>query len=256
MSYERYQELTKKVQDTSFAKLSHAEKQEYSVLKKQFSQVLPETEAVNESKGVPEESVFDEVASGKNPDEEKIILTRAELRQILADEIAALRVQPTNETSLLNGWQKESPEEKRKHTATIKIYRKDSDSLPALIVDWKFHKWALDEFTRRNNVPIYKITLQYDDGKQEVVELPLSIFAEIKEVEKVEILEQKEEKLKMATDFVKRRAVKDGYVMYSPDPMFQPLEPVPLEVKMSKFTCKIKRANGQVLTLPAERLNA
>lgn len=99
-------------------------------------------------------------------------------------------MQEEREIHSLGGWKK-AEEKNRKKIARIRVYRKDSDHDPELMVDWSLHK---PHFNGKDS--IYKITLRNQDGDTRQVEMRYEDFIMLhQEYINVDILEEHHEVL-------------------------------------------------------------
>lgn len=138
------------------------------------------------------------------------------------------------------------------HTATLKRYRKDTDSPVGHIVDWKHLRYDYDEKSRREDRDIYKITVRYEGGKTEEVEVPLEAWATITDKIKVKILKQDKEPYERFHGFVDRKFLtKDGYVT----DRATGTQVRAVEI-LDVYTATVELPDGDVFKMPSDRLNA
>ena len=180
---------------------------------------------------------------------EMITMSKKDLDELISQKLAAA---PVPRKMGEQQWKDAEAPKKKIYTATLRKYRVDSEKPEGLIVDMYFHKNILDEITRRNDKPIYKVKLRYDDGVEEVIEMPLEEIAKITEHETVKILEQKKDvKTKTHGYVYKKEVTREGYTSDRPtDTMVELTETKEL------YTCLIERANGEQFWLPSDKLNS
>ena len=204
---------------------------------------------------IPEEVVADIPA----PTEDDRIAKLEAMVNKLAGENSDLR----EETSKMqDGWgEYESPVDANK-TATVKIYRKDADSPRGVITSAKvFKNNAKNDENGKFDRLIYKITVLYEDKKEDNFKIDAMELAAIKEIEKVEIIKENSRTLRKVQDYVPQAAkTSDGYPkrMLSGGTGYGSSigsGQVPLEVFMVKSTVTIKRSNGQEIEMENENLN-
>jgi hypothetical protein len=195
-------------------------------------------------------------------------VTKAELEKIIDERVKEYKeeakklyenVEGLEEAQQLGKWLKSKKPVKENPVAKLRVYREDGLSQPGLIIDWKFKKNEFDEETRKYNIPIYQITVLYDDDSKKTYDIPLISMAEIKEYEEVEIIKQKVEEQEMIVGTGRKAFTKDGYV-FSSIPGLDLKPQMPGEAFNYTVTRKdaevtIKRPNGRTLTLHVSRLN-
>jgi len=153
-------------------------------------------------------------------------------------------------------WQEYTEPKRKNYTATLRVYQKDTISPKGLIVDYQRLRTDLDDETKKRNMDIYQLTIRYDDGNLEKVEVPIREFVNFNQYETVEILEFHNRKMAMKQGEVnKSRTSRDstGNEMILSDEKTG--EKVPLMVLRDETECKVKRANGQVFIINVSRLN-
>lgn len=189
-----------------------------------------------------------------------ITLTEDELKQMINEGISSfVSSQPKIDLRAETGWQ-EVKEEKAKKTARMKLYQEDTNSPFGLVVDWKFLKFEYDEETRKRDKPMYEVTVKFDDKEKKIV-MALGDFIDINTYETVEILET--DSKKVAKSFGKvRQTLQDGGYYRSPFPgangsVNRPLQGEFVDQNVEKIVAfhKIKRENGEILTINNDRLN-
>jgi hypothetical protein len=226
---DRFEQLKSK----GWVNLSMDEKDEYSKLKKAFDAV-PKIEK-------------------EEPKEETVTFTKSALKEML-DQIK----QETKANTLIlkdNEWKEYKPGPKRRYTCTIKVYRQDSESEPGLIVDWKRFKTDRNPETKKLDYDIYNVTIRYDSGKEEIIQIPVIEFNGFQEVEVCEIIEVREKKLqksygrvrvsKKVMDDLGNEIIMDEKTEGSVDQVVVKDDP----------TFIIKRPNGKTMEIKADRVN-
>lgn len=164
----------------------------------------------------------------------------------------------------IGDWQDVGANKKRSHTATFKLWRSDTDKEFGLIVDWKHLRFEYDENTRQHDKDIYKVTLLHADDSREDVEMPLRAFGAIIDTETVDIMEMDKVQQVAKMGSIKRSPKsRDGYTLssvpgISSGDLVRPDtgEWVDQLVTRDKITCTVRRKNGQVFKIDANRLNA
>jgi len=163
---------------------------------------------------------------------------------------------------LADGWTEEDEKNSRFPTATLKLYQKDTNSPKGLVVDFKHLKYDYDENTRKYDKDMYELTVLYDDKNVEKVVIPLVDFSHINDIERVEIIETEEKRMSKVYGKIRRPSKnREGYTM-SDYPGSGLIEKHPSEgwvdekVTMVDTTCKIRRPNGDILTIKNEKLNS
>ena len=241
---DRFEELKKK----GWKNLSGDERKEFQKL----------NVAVDYSAKIPEQNTLAE-------EDDKITISASELDAKIAVAVAAATqgLQQTNkklEQQIFGGCKETKPTEKPNKMANMRLYRADGDAPYGIVIDWHFLKNVEDELTHRRDKPVYKITVQYDDETKGEFELPLIEFAQIADYETVDIIKE------IKTDLVKSfgkvfRAAKnrEGYTMTSNvDGSIAGTrtgQMVEMEEHRDEIVCTIKRPNGNILVLNANRLN-
>lgn len=242
-----------KLKAKGFNKLGKYERAEYKSLKAEIEGGVKAT---------------GKVATVAPPANEPVLqMTKAQLDEAIANGVAnemrkigeANREASKSIIPAKGGWKEYKGEKKQIHTATIRKYRKDSDSPWALIVDWKHHKWDIDELTRRRDKDIYKLKLLYfedgeDQGKEEEIEMPLFDFANIEDYEEVRILDADKKVFVQVQGHTQKSATdRSGYMT----PGIKTGEEVELRVTREEYKCKIEVvSNGYIIEdYSQERLN-
>ena len=150
----------------------------------------------------------------------------------------------------LGAW-REVEEKKRIHTATLRKWRKDSESPSLLAVDWLFHKDQWNE-ERMLWEQIYKVKFLKlpvsGEMQHEVVEMPLTQFIMIDDRETVKIIERKVKKLIANVGFVRKRFVDENWET-------QKGNNVPMTVTKDDTTCTIELPDGTKFDIKEDRLN-
>lgn len=248
----RLQELKQKISEVGgFMGLTAEEKKEYQALKAEAEQTPVEPKQTPKN-------------ANKEP---TITLTKTELQQMIAEGIKEAQANAPAKTykQQVDEWKKAEPEVTRNRTAKIRMYREDAFQDPGLIIDLKdTKKPAFNEETRKHDVLMYKIWVRYDDGQVKEYELPLvQLVQNYNEFEDVEIVDQKEEEqVKVVGKGQMPRTGKGGHKFSSPIMFGIPTRPedntgetFDLEVRRKFVTVTVKRPNGQLLTINADRLN-
>lgn len=194
-----------------------------------------------------------------------ITMTAEELKAFVNSEISKYKdtqgdAEGMEEAIRFGKWIKDRQPKKRNHTATMKLYREDGLSEPGLIIDWKFIKNIENVDSRKMEDPLYQITVLYEDGKRKNYEIKLEELAQINEVEKVEIVEQKVEEQKLIQGEGQRPHTEGGYSYANPGFFGTKAkvgsgETFEYIIKRKEITCTIKRPNGQTLSIHSDRLN-
>ncbi len=189
----------------------------------------------------------------------------------MVEEIAEEKVQKfklAQQTGMAQAhgkWQDVDTNQKRKHTARMKLWRKTTDDDWGMIIDWKHLRFDYDENTRTHDKDIYRITLLYEDGAKKEEEIMLKEFAEINDIEQVDIVEmdkKTQERIDPNNPKIRRSPQVGGYTFSPGYDMYGLKMPdaggiyVDNIVTQDKITCTIRRQNGQTLTLDSSRLNA
>ncbi len=203
--------------------------------------------------------------------EEKIVLSKAELNALMDSKIAALRDEnaalKTQNQGLekqvgIGDWKAVEDTRKRKHTATFRMWRPDTDQPFALIVDWKHLRYDYDENSRKHDKDIYKLTLLHEDGTKTHTEMSLSEFATIGDVETVEISEKEDTELVKVHGKIRKAAKgRDGATMsrnvaYPGIDVPDGGEWVDLEERKIESSFLVTRKDGQTFRINGNRLNA
>ena len=208
-------------------------------------------------------------------EEENVTLSKSELRRMMEsvaeDKISTLKMENAelkqHSLSLekqvgLGDWQDVDVNKKRSHTAQFKLWRKDTDQVWGLIVDWKHLRFDYDENSRKYDKDIYKVTLMDDQGNKSEVEMTIKELGEINEKETVQIIDMQKKVQVMSMGKVRRSPkTRDGYTL-SPGVNLEGLirpdggEWVDQSVTRDLITCTVKRKNGQVFEINANRLNS
>ena len=193
------------------------------------------------------------------PDSDDRIARLERLVESLTSENDNLREETAK---MQEGWAEYKPPKDANQTATLKVYREDADSEAGVITKLEtFKQNAFNEETRKNDLLIYKIEVTYDDASTKEFKINAMDFAEMKEVEKVEIVKEDRRTLKKVEDYaVVPNTDKDGFpkrVLDGGTGYGQNVgsQKVPLEVYMVKSTVVVKRPNGQEITMEADYLN-
>ena len=241
---DRFDELKAKIKETGgFLGLSKEEQTEYKTLKSQASDT-------------PEPRV-DKVEKG-NKTEDRL--------KALEDALAESRAENSNlreeSAKLQEGWSDYTPPGDANKTATIKIYRENAEAPAGVIVDAKvFSSTEFDEETRKYDKLIYTITCRYDDESLVDHRIEAELLSQIREIEKVEIIDEVSRTLKKVDGYVPRASTdKEGYPkrQLNGGSGFGHSEgegEVELAVFMVKSTVTVKRANGQEFEMEADNLN-
>ena len=235
----RYDELKAK----GWVNLSKDEKEEYQSLKP----------ADQEKMSVSKEDIQKMVDEAAEKKVEQLRIENAELKQ----HSLSLERQVG-----LGDWQDVDTNKKRSHTAQFKLWRKDTDQAWGLIVDWKHLRFDYDENSRKYDKDIYKVTLMDDQDNKSEVEMTIKELGEINEKETVQIIDMQKKVQVMSMGKVRRSPkTRDGYTL-SPGVNLEGLirpdggEWVDQSVTRDLITCTVKRKNGQVFEINANRLNS
>lgn len=235
-----------------------------------MSKIIPREEIKDDYKKpatqvVAEEEFIEEIVEEPKKEEPKsITLTKEELTQIIKDaqqeakEDALSSVEPQLG---VGEWQEKGEREKRNSTARMRLYQHDSDSPLGLVTNLKFHKNKREETVDGVEVvQYYKMTVLYDDGKEEDVEISLLDFSRVSNYETVEIIESEEKPLRRVLGKVLKTLKVDGYSMSGhvsggDVKTYAGSDWVDQEEVRMQTTHTIKRPNGQTLKLDNNRLN-
>jgi hypothetical protein len=248
---ERLEELKAKAKSLGgYLGLPKEEQTEYTALKKDLDSVTYQTQPT----GSP---VFSEGAKKLAEDDR---ITRLEkMVENLSKENSNLREETAK---IQEGWGDYVAPKDQNKTATIKIYRKDSDSPAGVIVKavvFKNNDW--DEETHKFNKLVYTVTLRYDDGTTEDVKLGAMELADLREIEKVEIIKEERRTLRKVEDYVPMpdrdkagfpKRILDGGSGYGKS---VGKGQIPLEVFKVESTVTIRRKNGQEFQMENSNLN-
>lgn len=169
------------------------------------------------------------------------------------------QVEGMEEIAQIGKWIKAKKPKEQNHTAKLRVFREDGVSDGGIIIDWRFLKNEVDENTRMRNVPIYRIKVLYDGGKEKEYDIPLLEMVQITEFETVEIIKEEVEDLQLSQGKGRKAYTKSGYAYSSPG-MFgvkdQGLgEEFDYIAVKNEYTVTVKRPNGETLTLNSTRLN-
>ena len=186
--------------------------------------------------------------------EDTITLTKTSLKQMMEE----IRTEERAKTQKIkdNDWQEFKAPAKRKFTCTMKVYRKDSESEPGLIVDWKRIRTERDPETKKLTYDIYKLTIRYDDGHEDTIEIPVHEFNSFQETETCEIVKMEERKLQMKQGETRASKVSrddTGNEMILGDEKTS--DSIPLIVVKDSPILTIKRPNGQTMEIGIDRIN-
>ena len=229
-----------------FMKLSGEEKTHYSASLKGVKEVKEEVkEEAKEEKKEPEN--FD---TG-----ETITISKSDLSSLINDAIKQKEVEEPE----LGDWQKYNPAKSKNRTCKLALYQVDGDSPSGVVVDYKYLRKEYNEETRKNDHIIYRITVKYEDGVKEHEVNWKKFNLEDKKMETAEIIETKREKIVRNHGRVAVAHREKGYIYSS-------LLDLSVEGKAGngfvdqleiadRTTFKIKRKNGDILSLPDTRIN-
>lgn len=194
-----------------------------------------------------------------------VTLSRADLDAAIKEGIEQYKLafrgdspEGLDEAIKMGQWMKAREETKVTPTAKLRIYRENGLAEPGLIIDWRFKENAFNEISRRYDTPIYQIRVLYNDSVKEY-DMPLVKMVEINEYETVDIIEQKVEELELVQGVGRRAYSEKGYNFSSPS-FFgtagkQPGDSFKYIVKKKEIKCKIRRPDGRLLDISADRLN-
>lgn len=262
-----WNELSAVVKTGGFLKLdSHEKRNRYKELKKRFDEG---GEVLRNQKG---KKIDDKAEVPATREESKIMMTKGELREMLDSHLEAYKKEAIkmyeksggqeamDEVMKIGKWMKEKKYKPQNHTAKLRVYRADGVSEPGIIIDWRFLKKAFNEDTRKYDIPLYQITVLYDDDTEKTYEIPIQEMTAIQEFEVVEIIKKDVEDQVLVQGRGQKPYTKGGYSFSSPSffgtkQQMLPGETFDYEVKRQEITCTIKRPNGKVLTLDSSRLN-
>jgi hypothetical protein len=184
------------------------------------------------------------------------------LEDMVARLSGELSVSKQETSKLQEGWQDYVPPQARNKTATLKIYRENSDTDPAVIVKVvTFKDNEFNEETRKYDKLVYTVTLMDDKGKTKEIKMDATIFFKIREVERVEIIREDRRMLRKVDGFVYApdrdkdgfpKRILDGGSGYGRN---IGSTSVPLEIFAVKSTVVVKRPGGQEITMDSNYLN-
>jgi hypothetical protein len=268
---DRFEELKAK----GFKNLKGAEREEYLRLRPtppKTNVVSPFTadgsNLIGETMKIPEGSILANSNLGNFGvvQEPTISVTKSELQSFID---AAVAKAVTAEKSKSPIAQRNLPSDefkeyiapvKPKHTATLRKWRKDSDSPWGFLVKAQHHKFEYDEDTRRHDKDMYKFTFRFEDGKEEDVLLPYLELTKMNDTETVRILEMPKKQ------FVKNQGTTVTSFFHKTDEAFLELDPlnqfrgrkVPVEVKMDMYPegATVELSDGKIINVPVSCLNA
>lgn len=233
------------------------QKDEYEILKPLAPKPTPaeiDARIANhrEKKDEPKEVIVKQIPyePPKN-DPETIVTTKEGLRQMVEEMLKGER----SGKSILkdNDWHDLELPKQRKYTATLKLWQKDYRSPKGLVVDWKRSRFGMDSDGEKTE--FFDVTVRYDDGNEEVVELPIIEFSRMNEIERVEIVSMKERKLQMKEGETRASVIEVDDAGISTVMDRKTTQVVPLVVIKNEPIATIRRANGQTMQLPVNRLN-
>lgn len=215
-----------------WAKLTAEERAEYSELKKSEVPVKADNDRI---------SKLEEMVAKLSADNSNLRAETAKLQE---------------------GWAEYKPPTEQNKTATLKVYRKDSDSPAGVVINCTtFKNNAFNEETRKNDKVIFNITLKYDDNTTEDLKIDAMDFVKIREIEKVEIIKEDRRTLRKVEDYIivpdkdregYPKRVLDGGTGYGQNVGTMK---TPLEVFMVKSEVVVRRKNGQEITMSSDFLN-
>lgn len=183
---------------------------------------------------------------------EMVTMTKDGLMKMLEE----IRNEERGRVSVLkdNDWQEYKLPTQRKYTATIKLWQKDYRSPKGLVVDWHRSRFANDPNTNEKT-EFFDVTIRYDDGKEEVVEMPIIEFSRFNEIETVEILSIKEKKMQLKQGEVKASVIQTDDTGMTTIMDNKTSQTVPLLVVKDEPMAKVRRGNGQIMDISVSRLN-
>lgn len=211
---------------------------------------------------------YSELKAKSVEDSSPVTMTKADLQKMIDKSIDAYKEEAKkafvesddglNEAKQIGRWIKAKQVKKENPIANLRVYRADGDSEGGLIVSWKWIRNNEDPDTRKRNVPIYKVTVMYNE-ELKTVEIPLLDMMQINEFEKVEIIKLVREPLKKVDGFGQKAYNKGGYSFSDPG-MFgvkgqQVGDRFEYEVYRDEVNCTVKRPNGKTFEINANYLN-
>lgn len=196
-------------------------------------------------------------------------MTQEELSRLLADAVKQGRESAQEQVAGLEAqvgigtWRPQKKPIERTYTAKMRTFQKDIDSPVGVIINQEWDKkprW--NEETHRYDKMVYRITLRYDGGETEIVEMPLEDLAKISDFIIVKILKQKETPMEQIQGYTNKSYNSGGYRMSglvigasgSYD-KFTRGERVPLTVTTSEWIATIELPNKEVIEIPTSKLN-
>ncbi len=164
-----------------------------------------------------------------------------------------------DEAKKIGKWIKSKTPKKQNPTAQMRVYREDGMAEGGLIIDSKFIKNAFNEETRKYDVPMYRIWVRYDGGVIKEHEVSLATWTQINEFETVEGIKIDKAEQEMIQGVGVKPTTKSGYAFSNPG-FFgtkgeQTGETFDFVVKRDEIVWDVKRANGEIFTINASKLN-
>jgi len=233
-------QLKDKMKDGGFFSLSKEEQARYKELKGDTPKEEPKKQAPK-----------------KEEKTDTITISKEELERLIDSRLKAEDKAAVPRQSEEGVWQPVTPGSLPSKTCTFRYYRNDSGDRQGIIIDAKHHKWDFDERSREYNLDVYLLTILYDDGTTQDVEMPLERLINYVDTETCEIVDEKRQTLKKITGKVVRPGkTKGGYVLSKGGGSLnmdsykrnQTGEWTELSEVRDDYTFTVKRPNGQIFT--------
>lgn len=241
---DRLQELKEK----GYKHLSGPEKEEYRHL------IAVAEGDVNAATGTAQKPP----KTAKEKKGETITVTKSDLAKMVAEEVTKQQSQQSFPARPLapTGFTEAKPKEKAKPVATLRKWRKDSDSEYGLMVNAAHHKWEYDEDTRKHDKDMYKFTFLMPNGKEEEAILPYLELTKMNDVEIVRILEMEKKEYEQNQGYTRTKFVDKDKAIIEKDGHAG--ERVEVIVKMDGYPngATVQLESGRVINVPVSALNA
>lgn len=192
-----------------------------------------------------------------------ITLDRSELEKLIDSRVeqeVKKRTSPgIKDDKLFDKWEEWKEIEGNNQTATLKKYKTDKGI--GLIIKQEFDRVQPHPRDPRADQTIYKISIRYDGGEIEDLEMDANELASINAVEKVELVENDRKQMikKCAETNMIVTPKKDGYIVRRADSSYGRAEggyEVQALQTMYKETFTVKRENGETFKIEGIYLNS
>ena len=236
----RLEELKEKMNGQGgYFKLSKEEKAEYQELK-------------GDGSTVPKPIAKD--------DSQTITMSKDELSGLIAEAAKKLHDnRHIKEEKLFGKWSEFKEVKGNNKTATLKTFQVDADSPKGVIVKALWHKRVWNEEEHKFNKEIYKLTVRYDDGKEEEVEMDALIYAGMSGKETVELISSaRKPMVKICGKSLVTPKDKGGYSVKSADNSYgRGAGGYEIDLLDNRFheVFMVKRENGQQFEIENDYLN-